>query len=77
MAEQILDNEELFNRIVKVETVYHLSQMYLCGPPYLTVFERCDNPVYKSKGINAWMSTVYEDSGIVITKQDPGMKALY
>ena len=76
-AKEMLDNEGLFNRVLKVDTAYHSTHMYPCGPPYLAALERCNIPVGEGNGITAWVSSVREENRTISSDHDADMKAIY
>ncbi|PLB52456.1 putative hybrid NRPS/PKS enzyme [Aspergillus steynii IBT 23096] len=76
-AKQMLDDEGLFNRVLKVDTAYHSSHMLPCAEPYTAQLETCNVQVGKSNGVTAWVSSVYEDSRIITDVQDPDMRGAY
>ncbi|THC93486.1 hypothetical protein EYZ11_007042 [Aspergillus tanneri] len=76
-AKEMLDNEGLFNRVLKVDTAYHSSHMLPCAEPYTTQLESCDIRVGNGNGITAWVSSVYEDSRTITSDQDTDMQAAY
>ncbi|KAL8721656.1 MAG: hypothetical protein Q9225_001705 [Loekoesia sp. 1 TL-2023] len=76
-AKQMLDNEGLFNRVLKVDTAYHSSHMLPCAKPYTAQLESCDIRVGKGNGTTAWVSSVYEDSRKIASDQDTYLQAAY
>lgn len=76
-AKQMLDNEGLFNRVLKVDTAYHSSHMLPCAEPYTAQLKSCDIQVGKGNGITAWVSSVYEDSRTLTSDQDTDLQAAY
>lgn len=76
-AKQMLDDEGLFNRVLKVDTGYHSSHMLPCAEPYTAQLETCNVQVGKGNGVTAWVSSVYEDSRTITDVQDPDMWGAY
>ncbi|KAI9040688.1 PKS-NRPS hybrid synthetase psoA [Aspergillus affinis] len=76
-AKQMLDNEGLFNRVLKVDTAYHSSHMLPCAEPYTAQLKTCNIQVGKGNGVTAWVSSVYEDSRTITDVQDPDMRGAY
>lgn len=76
-AKKILDEEGLFNRVLKVDTAYHSSHMLPCAVPYTAQLVNCNIRAGKGNGTTAWVSSVYEDSKTMTSEQDTDLQAAY
>lgn len=76
-AKKMLDNEGLFNRVLKVDTGYHSPHMLPCAQPYTAQLESCQLNVGKDNGTTAWVSSVYEDTRTITSDQDTDLQASY
>ena len=63
----ILDDEDKFNRRLKVDKAYHSKHMLPCYDPYIASLRRCDVRVQEPRATCTWFSSVYSrpaDSGM-------------
>lgn len=64
-AKKVLDSEDVFARILKVQKAYHSHHMEPCAGPYLDSLRQCDITVNPSGGQDdcVWFSSVYGPDG--------------
>lgn len=64
-AKKVLDGEDVFARVLKVQKAYHSHHMEPCAGPYLESLRQCDITVNPSGGQGdcVWFSSVYGPDG--------------
>lgn len=64
-AKEVLESEETFARVLKVQKAYHSHHMDACAGPYLASLRQCNISIQPSGGQNdcVWFSTVYGPDG--------------
>lgn len=64
-AKKVLDVEDVFARVLKVQKAYHSHHMEPCAGPYLESLRQCDITVNPSggRGDCVWFSSVYGPDG--------------
>jgi acyl transferase domain-containing protein len=55
----ILDDEQKFNRRLKVDKAYHSKHMLPCSEPYTTSLRKCGINIQATEGSCVWYSSVY------------------
>lgn len=64
-AKKVLDSEDIFARVLKVQKAYHSHHMDPCAGPYLDSLRQCNITVQPSGGQGdcVWFSSVYGPEG--------------
>ncbi|RYP50278.1 hypothetical protein DL768_004172 [Monosporascus sp. mg162] len=57
--QEVLDDEKIFNRRLKVDTAYHSSHMLSCYDPYVGSLHTCGIIPQKPNGTCTWISSVH------------------
>lgn len=58
-VKEILDDEKVFNRQLKVDTAYHSHHMIPCSTRYRKALEDCHIQIQKPSGMTQWYSSVH------------------
>lgn len=64
-AKQVLDQDGIFARVLKVDTAYHCHHMKPCAEPYLRSLEACDIQVHPPRSDCVWISSVRGDADLL------------
>ncbi|KAJ6141247.1 hypothetical protein N7470_010143 [Penicillium chermesinum] len=59
-VKEILDDERVFNRQLKVDTAYHSHHMVPCSTKYYKALNDCKVQILKPSGETKWYSSVYD-----------------
>lgn len=57
---EVLDDERVFNRQLKVDTAYHSHHMIPCSAKYYEALDNCKVQILKPSGGTKWYSSVYD-----------------
>lgn len=58
-AKLVLDEKQMFARLLNVDTAYHSHHMHPCSRPYIEALRACDIGLQKPKPHCVWISSVY------------------
>lgn len=74
-AQEILNDESRFNRVLKVDKAYHSHHMHPCAEPYIAALKACGCDTFNMDAAPTvtWISSVYE--GKIMKPED--LKAEY
>lgn len=75
-AKQLLDQQQTFARVLKVEKAYHSHHMQRCAQPYLESLQKLDIQIRVDQLKCKWYSSVYGSNGRRIDDTD-AFKASY
>ena len=59
-VKEVLDDERVFNRQLKVDTAYHSHHMIPCSAKYYEALDNCRVQILKPSGETKWYSSVYD-----------------
>lgn len=59
-VKEVLDDERVFNRQLKVDTAYHSHHMIPCSAKYYEALNNCKVQILKPSGETKWYSSVYD-----------------
>lgn len=59
-VKEVLDDERVFNRQLKVDTAYHSHHMVPCSAKYYKALDNCKVQILKPSGETKWYSSVYD-----------------
>ncbi|KAJ5920032.1 hypothetical protein N7516_010890 [Penicillium verrucosum] len=59
-VKEVLDDERVFNRQLKVDTAYHSHHMIPCSAKYYEALDNCRVQILKPSGETKWYSPVYD-----------------
>ncbi|KAK4863417.1 hypothetical protein LT330_002195 [Penicillium expansum] len=59
-VKEVLDDERVFNRQLKVDTAYHSHHMIPCSAKYYEALDNCKVQILKPSGETKWYSSVYD-----------------
>ncbi|EHA27435.1 hypothetical protein ASPNIDRAFT_128601, partial [Aspergillus niger ATCC 1015] len=59
-VKEVLDDERVFNRKLKVDTAYHSHHMLPCSAKYYEALDNCKVQILKPSGETKWYSSVYD-----------------
>ncbi|KAK1990306.1 ketoacyl-synt-domain-containing protein [Colletotrichum falcatum] len=76
-AKRSLDQDGLFNRVLKVDTAYHSHHMHPCVEFYAASLAHCKIQILPGNGTTAWISSVYENNPQVNSRNDMALKGAY
>ncbi|KAK1966752.1 putative hybrid NRPS/PKS enzyme [Colletotrichum sublineola] len=76
-AKKSLDQEGLFNRVLKVDTAYHSHHMQPCDKSYAASLSHCNIHILSGNENTAWISSVYENNPQMSSENDIGLKGKY
>ncbi|KAK0741489.1 polyketide synthetase [Schizothecium vesticola] len=60
-AKEILEDENKFARLLKVDKAYHSSHMVPCSEGYVEALKRCNIKPREGDGVCVWYSSTYEN----------------
>ncbi|KAL7905494.1 putative PKS-NRPS protein [Trichoderma velutinum] len=69
-AKEILDRQETFARLLKVDKAYHSHHMLPCAESYLSSLKACKVTVNPPVGDCTWISTVYGHAELIDDEDD-------
>ncbi|UKZ48078.1 putative Hybrid PKS-NRPS biosynthetic cluster [Trichoderma virens] len=69
-AKEILDRQETFARLLKVDKAYHSHHMLTCAEPYLSSLKACKITVNPPAADCTWISTVYDHAELLDDEDD-------
>ncbi|KAJ6080912.1 hypothetical protein N7499_005786 [Penicillium canescens] len=62
-AQEILEDEKKFARLLKVDKAYHSQHMLSCAAPYIAAIRKCGITIQsRSSGSPTWISSVYGEN---------------
>ncbi|KAF5684501.1 polyketide synthase [Fusarium circinatum] len=73
-AKEILEEQKIFVRLLKVDTGYHSHHMRACAEPYLESLKACNITVNPPSNNYIWVSSVYGNADMV--DDEDGLSAL-
>lgn len=69
-AKEMLDRQETFARLLKVDTAYHSHHMVPCAEPYLSSLKACKVTVHPPADDCTWISSVYGHAELLDDEDD-------
>lgn len=64
-VKEVLDDEKMFNRQLKVDTAYHSHHMIPCSKKYYEALDACKINIMTPSGRTKWYSSVYDGNVMV------------
>ena len=70
-ARRILDERNIFARVLKIDTAYHSHHMLKCAEPYLASLKQCNIQILEGPYQSNWYSSVHGSKGRSISGTEP------